>query len=182
MRTVDVHVAQTHVAQAVAVMERVAHGFARDLAGAVEIAVVERMLFGHGHFDRVAVDRSRGRIDEALDVVLHTSFEHVERAFDVHVEGRAGEILAVQQPHGGQVHHAVHAVHGVVQKIDVAYVAAVRVHPAAGVFQVFSDIALLAPGEIVIDDDLGDGMLQQFGHDKTADESGSADYQDFRTL
>ncbi|MNY00888.1 hypothetical protein D3C86_1333980 [compost metagenome] len=182
MRTVDIHVAQTHVAQAVAVMERMAHGFAGDLARAVEIAVVERMLFGHRHFDRVAVDRSRGRVDEALDVVLHASLEHIERTLDVHVERRTGEILAVQQPHCGQVHHAIHAVHGVVQEINVAYVAAVRVHPAAGILQVFSDVALLAPGEIVIDDDLGDGMLQQFGHDKTADKSGSADYQNFRTL
>ncbi|MNT67762.1 hypothetical protein D3C72_2059280 [compost metagenome] len=98
------------------------------------------------------------------------------------MERRTGEILAVQQPHCGQVHHAIHAVHGVVQKIDVTYVASVRVHPAARILQVFIDVALLTPGEIVIDDDLGDGMLQQFGHNETADESGSADYQNFRTL
>src|SRR5690606_17174241 len=100
---VDVHVAHADVVQAVAVVVGPGHLLAGDLGGAVEGLVVEGVLLGHRQLQGVAVDGGRAGVDQPLDVVLAAGFQDVEGAADVDVEGGFGEVVALQQPEGGEV-------------------------------------------------------------------------------
>ena len=110
--------------------------------------------------------------------MANTGLEHVERAADIHLEGRSGIVLAVEQPERRQMHDGVTAFEGLVQNVGLADVAAQFKDTAAGVaqrlFEIFPDPA----AEVVEDADFGDRLLQEFFHDVRADQAGAADHQD----
>ena len=72
------------------------HGLAGNLGGTIEVLVVEGMIFRHRLLDGIAVNRSRGRIDQPLDVVGDAGFQDVESAANIDVESRARKFMALQ--------------------------------------------------------------------------------------
>ena len=59
-RPIDVHIAQAHDIEPVAVVKGTRHRFAGDFGRAIEILVVEGVILGHRLLDGVAVDRRGG--------------------------------------------------------------------------------------------------------------------------
>ena len=90
-------------------MKGMQHRFAADFCSPIEVLVIERMVFCHWLFDRIAVDRCGRRIDQPIDTIGNASLHHVEGASHVHIECSPGIIVTLQQPQRSKVKDAVGA-------------------------------------------------------------------------
>ena len=135
-------------------MKRARHRLAGDLGRAVEIRVVEGMILGHRLLDRVAIDGRRRGIDEPLHARADAGLEHVERAADIHVEGGARILVALQEPQRREMEDAVGALQGRVEDVGLADVAARLEDLDARVLERVGEILGPPAHEIVVDDDL----------------------------
>jgi len=135
------------------------------------------MVLSHRLFDRVTVHRGRRRIHEPLDIIGGAGFQDVERPADIDVESRAGIFVTLQEPQGGQVHHAVDIFHGGIENIRLQDIAADFKQPAAGVLEGLFDILMCPASEIIVNYDFFNIFLQQLLDHVGADQPRPAVYQ-----
>ncbi len=154
------------------------HGLTADLGGAIEVPVVERMIFGHRLFDRIAIDGGGRGIHQAPHALLHACFHHVERAAHVDVERATRKFVTLQQPERRQVEHPVGAVKRGLQDVGLHDVPADLEDTHARVAQRAREVLDPATDEIVVHDDLAYVLLHKMVHGVRADETGPADYDD----
>jgi len=157
-------------------MKGTRHRLAGDLGRAVEVLVVERVVFGHRLLDGVAVDRGGGGIDKPSHALLDAGFEHVEGAADVDVERGAREVVALQEPQRGEVKDAVGASQRRIENVGLADVAADLVDPDTAVAQRLRQVLGRAAHEIIVNNDLADILAGQEVDGMRADQTGAADH------
>src|SRR5439155_20537576 len=90
------------------------------------------------------------------------------------------ELMALQQPAGGQVEDAVHPLHAALQGVSMQDVAAdgVDAHPL--VTLCIAEVFETAARQVIVDDDFFDVSLEQRLDNVAADEPRSADHHDAR--
>ena len=106
-----------------------------DLAGRVGRLALQRVCLGDGHEARGAVDLAGGGVDDRPDAQIARGLDHVERAFDVGIDGGVGRMVRVWDCNQrGQVQDCIAAGHGGAHAIRVADVTSEDLELAADVF------------------------------------------------
>ena len=178
-RAVHVEVPQPDARQAVHLVEAAGDAFVHDLGGAVERAIVIRVVLLVGRKRvRAAVDAGRGGVHDLLDLVGDGGLEDVERAHDQHVHALAGLLGAERDADGGLVEDVVTAGDGVADRGAVADVALQESEAAARLLQV----PQAAADQVVQHADFPRPLVDQAVHDVRADQARPADHQHRRAV
>jgi len=92
------------------------------------------------------------------------------------------EILAMEQPHSGQVKNIILSLDGFVENVDIADITTQGVNPAPGISQAVSDVFKLSPGEVIVNFQFGKVMFKKFLNYITSDKTCTSDYQYFGSV
>src|ERR1044071_430712 len=95
-RAVYVHISQTDNTKPIPIMKGCTHSLTRYFSSAVEILIVEGMIFCHRHFNSITVYRCRRRIDKLLYFMLYASLKYIECSGNIYIERCARKVLAMQ--------------------------------------------------------------------------------------
>ena len=91
MGTINARCAQPDIAETIIIIVRTAHCFTRYL-GAPKNFIIKRMTSVSAP-QLHSINRSRGGIDQSLDIVFHASFKHIKSTFDVYMKCRSRKSL-----------------------------------------------------------------------------------------
>src|SRR5262245_44776042 len=123
------------------------HRFTADLRGAIKVLVVVRVVLSHRVLYGVAVDRGRGRINEAPDAGLTAGVKHVERALDVDLESAARILVALQQPQRCEMEDRIDTLQRIGENVNLCDIAAGLEDLHAWITQRAAKIVQAAPEE-----------------------------------